>query len=270
MRNELVAAHSRKEARLPARWARHAPDIRLDLLGSWGLTIDGQLVSVPESAQRVIALVALKGRQRRTYIAGILWPEVRDEQALTRLRTTLWRIRRLAPALLSANEHNVELGEGVRVDVAELLSVGRRLVDSGLAGIDESQSLDKVIDSPELLLGWYDDWVMSERERLGQLRVHALEHLVDDLVRAGRYSEALEAASAAVSLDPLRESTHRAVIRVYLAEGNPGSARQQFDRYRQLLRTELGSVQPTPLMLEMLGPLAQGPAGMPISVRPRL
>lgn len=231
--------------------------------------MDTEQVSIPESAQRVIALVALKGRQRRTYIAGILWPDVRDEQALTRLRTTLWRIRRLAPGLLDANEHTVELGPDVSVDVADLLSVGRRLVEAGLEGVGAAQNFDTLIDAAELLLGWYDDWVITERERLGQLRVHALEHLVDDLVRAGRFSEALQAATAAVSLDPLRESTHRAVIRVYLAEGNPASARRQFDRYRQLLRAELGSVQPTPLMLEMLGPLAQTSGTVPFGVRPR-
>ena len=268
MTNELAAAPNRKDARLPARWARHAPELRLSLLGSWSLSLDDDLLSVPESAQRVIALVALKGRQRRTYIAGMLWPDVRDEQALTRLRTTLWRIRRIAPGLLAANEHNVELGCGVHLDVSELLFVGRRIVEAGLDGI-AARSFESVIGAPELLLGWYEDWVISERERLCQLRVHALEHLVDDLVRAGRYSEALEAAHAAVGLDPLRESTHRAVIRVYLAEGNPASARRQFDRYRQLLRTELGSVQPTPLMLEMLGPLAQGPALPQLGLRPR-
>jgi DNA-binding SARP family transcriptional activator len=43
-----------------------------------------------------------------------------------------------------------------------------------------------------------------------------------------------------VSGEPLRESAHRAVIEVHLAEGNPGEALRQYDLYRRLLRVELG------------------------------
>ena len=38
----------------------------------------------------------------------------------------------------------------------------------------------------ELLPSWYDDWVLLERERLRQLRMHAWEALSEKLVRAGR------------------------------------------------------------------------------------
>lgn len=42
-----------------------------------------------------------------------------------------------------------------------------------------------------MLPSWYDDWVLLERERLRQLRMHAWEALSEKLVRAGRYGEAL-------------------------------------------------------------------------------
>ena len=42
----------------------------------------------------------------------------------------------------------------------------------------------------ELLPDWYDDWVLLERERFRQLRLHALDALCDDLTRAGRHWDA--------------------------------------------------------------------------------
>ena len=62
--------------------------------------------------------------------------------------------------------------------------------------------------TPELLLGWYDDWVVIERERLTQLHLTALESLSDRLLSDGEHAKALQVALAAVQVDPLRESGH--------------------------------------------------------------
>jgi DNA-binding SARP family transcriptional activator len=45
---------------------------------------------------------------------------------------------------------------------------------------------------------------------------------------------------AAVKTEPLRETARAALIRVYLAEGNRAKALAAFERYRALLRAELG------------------------------
>jgi DNA-binding SARP family transcriptional activator len=96
--------------------------------------------------------------------------------------------------------------------------------------------------------------VLLERERFRQLRLHALERLCDRLTAQGRFAEATEAGLAAVAGEPLRESAHRALIRAYLAEGNPGEAVGQYERLRALLRDELG-VSPSPLVDRMLADL---------------
>ncbi|HEY6203669.1 MAG TPA: bacterial transcriptional activator domain-containing protein [Candidatus Limnocylindria bacterium] len=79
----------------------------------------------------------------------------------------------------------------------------------------------------ELLADWCDEWVLLERERLRQLRLHALEVLTQRLVTVGRYADAMEVALAALRSEPLRESAHRAVISVHLAEGNRSEALRQ-------------------------------------------
>jgi len=96
----------------------------------------------------------------------------------------------------------------------------------------------------ELLPGWYDDWVLLERERLRQLRMHALEDVAVRLMAAGRYGDALQSALAAVRAEPLRESAHRTVVRVHLAEGNVVEALRAYEQFRTMLADDLG-VQPS-------------------------
>jgi DNA-binding SARP family transcriptional activator len=99
----------------------------------------------------------------------------------------------------------------------------------------------------DLLPDWYDDWVVYERERLRQLRLHALELRCGELSRQGRYAEATDAGLAAVAGDPLRETAQRALIAAYLAEGNPSDALRQYDLYRRTLAETLG-LTPSPCM----------------------
>jgi pentatricopeptide repeat protein len=110
----------------------------------------------------------------------------------------------------------------------------------------------------DLLPGWYDDWVLLERERLAQLRVHALEVVAARLAAAGRHGQAIQAAYAAVQTEPLRESAYRTVIRVHLAEGNVADALRVFERFRILLRDEIG-VAPTDRMAQLVRDLGRTP-----------
>jgi DNA-binding SARP family transcriptional activator len=103
----------------------------------------------------------------------------------------------------------------------------------------------------ELLPGWYDDWVLLERERLRQLRMQALEAVAARLAFLGRHCEALEAAYAAVRAEPLRESAHRTVVRVHLAQGNLAEALRAYDFFRTMVEDELG-VPPTEQMTRLV------------------
>jgi DNA-binding SARP family transcriptional activator len=105
--------------------------------------------------------------------------------------------------------------------------------------------------SGDLLPDWYDDWLLVERERFRQLRLHALERLSELLVRDGRVAEAVDAGLQAVAGEPLRESAQRALIVAYLAEGNRAAAVRQYDDYRLKLRRDL-DIEPGPELAELL------------------
>ena len=100
--------------------------------------------------------------------------------------------------------------------------------------------------------------MLLARERLRQLRMHALEALADQLAERGRFGEALHAGHAAVASEPLRESAHRAVVRVHLAEGNTAEAVRTYEAFRDLLADVLG-VAPSLLMEELIAPARRGP-----------
>jgi len=86
-----------------------------------------------------------------------------------------------------------------------------------------------------------------EAEEWRQLRLHALDTLAEALTAAGRYADATGAALAAVKAEPLRETAHAVLIRVYLAEGNRAEALSAYEHYRKLLHEQLG-VRPTALI----------------------
>lgn len=215
-----------------------ANDVRLSLLGGIELTADGVDVPLPVSAQRLLAFVALhEHRQHRHYIGGKLWSESTEGRAAGCLRSSVWRLRRTGLHVLESSGPYLRVAPSLDVDFRTALAWARRLLDpsdTSCPTVAEAQL------SEELIPDWYDDWVVLERERFAQLRMHALERLSERLAARGRFAEAAEAALEAVRGEPLRESSHRALMRVHVAEGNVAEALEQFHYYRRLLNRELG------------------------------
>ncbi len=232
----------------------NAPIAHVSLFDGFELSIDGvgpetTVRDVPHGVQRLIAYLTLCHCRTRRAIAGQLWPDVPETHAHANLRSALWRAQKAVPGLLNVSAGAVALADDVRVDLQQFMSW------TG-AVLDPTVPVDRIVTpatalSGELLPGWYDDWVLLERERLRQLRMHVLEVLADRLVRAGRFGEAVQAAYAAVRDEPLRESAHRAVVRVHLAEGNLVEALRAYRSFRDALDRELG-VRPTRQMEELM------------------
>ncbi|MBT1090308.1 BTAD domain-containing putative transcriptional regulator [Streptomyces sp. Tu102] len=214
----------------------------LRLLGRFQLSYGPQAVDVTAAGQRVLAFLGLRSRATRSVVAGTLWPEVTEERAQGSLRTALWRLGRGPGRLVDCRHDTLALAADVHTDVRALTSTALSLVDSSPAA-DESAALGALCGG-DLLPGWDEDWVALERERLRQLRLHALDSLAARLLAQGQHALALEAALESVRIEPLRESAHRAVVSVHLAEHNVAEAVRHFEAFRRLLRKELG-VQPS-------------------------
>jgi DNA-binding SARP family transcriptional activator len=238
------------QAELRAKEPQPGVRTSLSLLDAFELRCDGELVGLPVSAQRLLAFLALhEGPLLRPYVAGTLWIDASDDRAGASLRSSLWRLNRSGHRLVDATSTRLGLAAGIDVDVRSSLALARRLLD-GTAPAEELDSAEASLNG-EVLPDWYDDWLVFERERFRQLSLHALEVLSDRLLAAGRLGGALGAALAAVRGEPLRESAHRALIRVHLAEGNRAEALRQRELCRGLLRERLGA-EPSPQLDELL------------------
>ena len=223
-------------------------EVRLHLLGGFRLTRVGTPVVVPRGLQRVIALIGLRPGATRSHLAGLLWPEAAEDRALSSLRTALWRLRQDPYCPLTTTADTIRLAPAVRVDVDRLVDTAARIRE-GQAPDDAAEAL--AAGRHDLLPGWYDDWVLADRERLRQLRLHMLEQMAGQHLAAGRHGEALEAALEAMAAEPLRETPHRLVVRIHLAEGNAFEAVHAFYVYRDLLLREL-RLEPSPAMNALL------------------
>jgi DNA-binding SARP family transcriptional activator len=236
--------------RPPRRSSATAPCVELRLLNAFGLNSDGASVSLPMSAQRLVAFVALHNRPLlRPYVAGSLWLDTPDERAAANLRSALWRINRLSRPLIEAAGQQLRLRADVRVDFHDAERLALDEVHNRAEARHEEPDVEPFVG--DLLPDWYEDWVLIERERFRQLRLRALEAVCDRLARAGRLGEALDAGLLSVAGEPLRESAHRALVRVHLADGNAGEAIRQYRLCRRLLHDQLG-IEPSERMRELV------------------
>src|SRR5262245_38617043 len=70
-----------------------------------------------------------------------------------------------------------------------------------------------------------------------------LRRLLDHYVVTGAIDRAIQIALRLIALDPLQESIHRALIRLYMYQDRVGAALDQYRRCRDVLEREL-DVQP--------------------------
>jgi DNA-binding SARP family transcriptional activator len=86
----------------------------------------------------------------------------------------------------------------------------------------------------------FEQWLAAERERFRLLagRIHA--RLMERAEQHGRYEEALTHGLKLLSFDPLQEHVHRALMRLYAAQGRLAAALAQYERCRRELSNQLG------------------------------
>ncbi len=216
----------------------------LRVLGGFELRIDGRTVTPAVQGQRVLSCLAVCGpRLTRETLAGRLWPETSQTRAQANLRNALWRLGAVAPRLVHSARGQVGLREDVVVDLARTEQFARQVLDDADCGSALLAPL--ALFQRDLLPGWDEEWVVPERERVRQLRIHALEALSRACADQGRFARAVEAGLAAVSADPLRDSANAALIEAHLAQGNHADALRHLAGYRALLADELG-LAPSP------------------------
>ncbi len=87
----------------------------------------------------------------------------------------------------------------------------------------------------------FEEWLMSERERLHELAIQALGRLLAHQQKAGAAEPAVQTGLRLLALDPLQEPVHRAVMRLYARLGRREAALRQYQLCVDALKRELST-----------------------------
>ncbi|HEY1575386.1 MAG TPA: BTAD domain-containing putative transcriptional regulator [Pseudonocardiaceae bacterium] len=241
---DRIVRNSEDDPMFPRRPGVLNEKASLSVLGQFDLAVDGRSVPLGAISQRLLTLVAIKsGQISRNQAAGIMWPDTRAPRAAANLRSVVWRLQQTCSGVVVPSFYDLRLAHDVTVDIHQSSRVAFELLDHSkeMAPAELKKILRcNLYDDIAADLG-NNDWLIAERERFRQLRVHALESLATQLLEADCHGLAIEAALGAVRADPFRERPRHLLVAAHLAEGSKLEARRQFDSYCDLLRAELGS-----------------------------
>jgi DNA-binding SARP family transcriptional activator/tetratricopeptide (TPR) repeat protein len=225
------------------------PTLRARVLGGLALAWEGRpLPSIPSSTARSLFAYLAVHRDRphtRDLLAGTFWPDLPDAVARRRLTQALWQIRRAfrphAPLLAKGDTIQIDPDLPLWLDVQEFERLASD--DNGGTGAPGAERLQRATElyRGELLAGYYDEWVLGERERLRELFLTVLERLVEAEKQRGEYERALLHARRLAAEDPWREEAHCEVMRLCHLLGRSAEALRQFELCRQVLKAELGA-----------------------------
>jgi predicted ATPase/DNA-binding SARP family transcriptional activator len=237
--------------------------LEIHLLGHFSLKSSGDPVEISSrSAQSLLGYLLLNRgiAHRREKLAGLLWPDATEANARSYLRKALWQVRKSLVEENSGGEEylivddltitfNSNANYWLDVDVLE-------------SSNEETSSVEEQIESVsvyqgELLPGFYEDWVILERERLQALFEHKLQVLLDRFVEEGRWSETLDWGERWIALGSVPEPAYRAMLIAYAALGDNAKVVGTYDRCVQTLREELG-VEPSEQTRELYEQILSG------------
>jgi predicted ATPase/DNA-binding SARP family transcriptional activator len=233
--------------------------LEVRLLGKFDVRRGGKSIALPSRpTQSLFAYLILSAgtAHRREKLAGLLWPDSLEETARDNLRHALWRVRK---ALQSASS--------ARFLRADDLTIGFEPSSeywfdaAALERLDEKASADELITvlseyQGELLPGFYDEWVVLEREHLNSIFEHKMARLMSLLQGEKRWLDILDWGERWIKLGQKPEPAYRALMYAHAAKGDMSKVATTFERCVKSLK-EIG-VEPSDQTKELYGRLKAG------------
>ncbi len=187
-------------------------------------------------------------RHSREELGDLLWPDVQPEGMRQRLSQGLVSLRPLLESgddekgrILLADRATVGLSsDGITSDVAAF----RAAMEAAETppGKVAQVALEKALSlyTGALLPGYYEDWVLTERQCLLDLYLRGLRRLSSALEQAEEFERALLYTRLALEAEPFAEESHRDVIRLLAACGQKSAALRQAREMERILAEDTG------------------------------
>ena len=196
--------------------------------------------------QQLVAYLALHAQHAipRQRVAGVLWPDSTEAQALTNLRRELHHLREAWPeldSLIDTAPRTLEWrGEAATVDIVTFEAAAAHGLEGHRASLEQASDLY----AGDLLPDCTAEWIEPDRRRLQERARTVLARLVDMLERDRAFGDAIERAQRLLRLDSLDEPTWCALMRCHARRGERATALHVYQQCAALVKKELG-VQPS-------------------------
>ncbi len=208
------------------------------LLGQFLIRLGDEAVDLsPRPAQLLLAYLLLYPgvTHRRDRLAGLLWPGYLDRSARKNLRNTVWQVRRaLGSQYLQCDNATVALNTETPhdSDVARL---------ERAAGLEGAEALIPAAAAyqGDLLPGYYEDWVLIERERLRGQFDRCMQALLARLDAEERWPEAQQWAEHWIAKGQAPEPAYRSLMRAAAARDDVAGVAAAYQRCVRALQAQL-------------------------------
>jgi len=229
------------------------PGLRFRLFGKFTAHHDaGILKGLEASKDQELLSYLLIHRDRphsREALASLLWGETSTEKSKKYLRQALWHLHAALNSdtdvlLVDHDWLSLNPCSNLWTDVADFERAFA--TTEGIAGrqldTEKAKALKAAVSlyNDDLLPGYYQDWILFERERLQNMYLLMLDKLIVHSQFHGDYEVAQGYGATILRYDPARERTHRQLMHLYSLAGDRTSALRQFERCAQALKQELG------------------------------
>jgi DNA-binding SARP family transcriptional activator len=181
----------------------------------------------------------------RDAVLASFWPDMPQARAVANLYQTLYRLRRaIGYDVVELVEQACQPKPGLEVwsdagrferEAAEALNTDR--ADLRRLGLLETAD---ALYAGEYLPDVDTPWANERRQQLRDMHVRVLTDYADELLRYTRYSEARQALTRALRVEPLRDDLHGRMLMCLAALGRRHEMVDHYRRYREMLRSELG------------------------------
>lgn len=236
------------------------PKCVIRLLGVPEIRVNGHLLSIQRRLVRALLYyVAAHPRGvSRDVIADLISPNTPQRVARRRLTRLLWHLRNaLGEGYVHADAEHIWLDTACWVDVHAFTSTVeqiRQWQQPAEIPAPQQRSIAQALTlyRGEFLSGFalphhsaFSEWLLLQREQLGQLFEDALAFLATACALQGKYTEAISYARRGLEVNPIREDLHRLLMDVYAHLGRRTDALRQYEQCVIALEKELG-IDPLP------------------------
>jgi DNA-binding SARP family transcriptional activator len=182
-----------------------------------------------------------------------MWPDIDPSSAINSLNQSVYFLRRVFEP-----DYTEDTTAGYVHQDSDLLWIDPELIGSDsrvcaalIESYERQTDPDLALDLAERYTGRfaldfaYDDWSTDYREWLHVAWLHVLETQIRLDIDAGRFDRGIRVARRALEIEPRNDELELSMLKLLRRAGAHSAAAEQYSRYSNVLRTDIGVEPPS-------------------------